>query len=442
MRGNCKQLVYSIAISIIYVSLVISCNTSQGNQIDTTPPARREFIDTTDGIHIFNDQLFCWDNEAWFQFAATHYVGTQKLTRSDADRMRSYNSDFIILHYRLGTGLGYREIQGDCNPSGDWLEIIEGDQWVREWPGEAKIQDSWFFKWNSQRVLNCEWGWYLTELNDPSWRTWWLGEVLRQLAANDNDGLFADSFSVPNYLGGADTWEPDLPEVDSNFEQAWAERLENFIAYLSDQFAGNYYLIPNIGAWITTRNPTDYSAVDGVMIEGFGGWGWGDQFELGDWQLQMNRMLSLISQDKIIIAQNYVDPNDIDDRLFVLGCYLLIKGRYSYINMDFAMEPEWFPEYEIPIGSYVGGIPTDIDSLYDANWDVYKRQYTNGLVLVNSDTTAQTVDLGRTYYLATPIGGGIIPDDGDISAWTVTYHPVNSMTLLAGQSAILLNAEP
>jgi len=39
---------------------------------------RRAFPDTTDGIHVFNDQLATWSmTEAQFQFAATHYAGSQ-----------------------------------------------------------------------------------------------------------------------------------------------------------------------------------------------------------------------------------------------------------------------------------------------------------------------------------------------------------------------------
>ncbi|MBK9231391.1 MAG: hypothetical protein IPO15_11155 [Anaerolineae bacterium] len=39
------------------------------------------------------------------------------------------------------------------------------------------------------------------ELNNSAWRSYWQAEVLRQLQANADDGLFMDSLSVPNYLG-------------------------------------------------------------------------------------------------------------------------------------------------------------------------------------------------------------------------------------------------
>ena len=57
-------------------------------------------------------------SEAQFEFAATHYAGTQKVFASDARRFRSHNPNFIILNYRLGMGLGYQSTTEDCEPNG------------------------------------------------------------------------------------------------------------------------------------------------------------------------------------------------------------------------------------------------------------------------------------------------------------------------------------
>ena len=78
--------------------------------------------------------------DALVQFCATHYDGCQKMLRSDANLLRDYNPNFLILHYRLGLGLGYREPDALGDPTGPYIMIIEGDNWVREWPAVA--QDS------------------------------------------------------------------------------------------------------------------------------------------------------------------------------------------------------------------------------------------------------------------------------------------------------------
>ncbi len=401
--------------------------------------AARPFPSTQNGIYVFNDQLAGWMSDDQFRFAATHYVGCQKMTRLDADRLRSSNPNFIILHYRLGLGLGYRAIVGG-EPTGDWLLIIEGNDWVQEWPGDAVVQNQWFFQWSGDRVLNLDWGWYVMELNNTGWRTWWMNEIKRQLAANDNDGLFADSYNIPNYMGG-DRFDPPLPDVDAGFEGDWALRIHNFTDFVRSQFGSNYKFIPNVGNWVTGRDPTDYSNVDGVMIEGFSEWEPQSPYELGDWQLQMNRILGLSQANKIIICQSYIyDPDDIATRIYYLANYLLIKGTYTYINMDYGEDPEYFPEYTLNLGSATDALPSSIDGLYNSTWGVYARHYQNGLVLVNPDGDSRTVNLGQTYYQATPEGGGIVPENGNISAWKVNYQSVTQLNLQPYSAAVLVTS--
>jgi hypothetical protein len=408
--------------------------------------AVRPLPDTWEGIHVFNDQLYLYNNPAWIEFSATHYDGTQKMTRPDADALRALNPDFIILNYRLGMGLGYQGVDNweACNFTGEWLAVIEGNDWVTEWPDEANVQENWFYHWpedSADRVINCDWGWYLMNPADSGWRDYWAGEVLRQLAANDADGLFADSFSVPNFLG-YDHYTPNLPDVDPAFEAEWTARLEDFMAFAQSGDLAPYHFIPNAGMLVTSRETTDYSLADGVMIEGFGEWGQGGYFDFADWELQMNNILDLTSQDKAVFAQQYVDAANVEDRLFLLANYLLIKDHHTYINLEFSMEPEWFPEYEIPIGNPTSRAPATVAGLWNADWGVYVRAYSNGLVLVNPTAEAQTINLDTTYYRAAPSGGGILPDNADTSAWTVTYTPVTQLTLSANQVAVLLVAAP
>jgi hypothetical protein len=408
--------------------------------------AVRPLPDTWEGIHVFNDQLYLYDNPAWIEFAATHYDGTQKMTRPDADALRAVNPDFVIMNYRLGLGLGYQGVDNweSCRFTGEWLGIVEGNGWIVEWPGDENVNEDWFYHWpegGGNRVVNCDWGWYLMNPDDPGWREFWAGEVLRQLEANDADGVFADSFSVPNFMG-YDHYRPHLPEVEAAFEFAWKTRLEDFMLFAQSGDLAPYHFIPNAGMLVTSRETTDYSLADGVMVEGFAEWGQGAHFDLADWELQMNNILNLVHRDKAVIVQQYVDGTDVDDRLFLLANYLLIKGHHTYVNLEFSMEPEWFPEYEIPVGSPGGDAPASVAELWNADWGAYARAYSNGLVLVNPTAEARTINLGGTYYQAIPNGGGMIPENGDTSAWTVTYTAVTQISLPANRAAVLLLAAP
>lgn len=404
----------------------------------------RTWPDTQSGVHVFNDQLPSGMADTMVQFSATHYAGTQKMTRAEADRLRAVNPNFLILHYRLGPGLGYRAVTSGCQPNGDWIHIIEGD-WVQEWPGDSNVSSSWFFPYSGHaRVFNCDWGWYLMELNDTGFRNFWQGEVSRQLHVNDDDGVFMDSLSVPNFMGAA-SFDPPLPDLDPSFESAWTGRINNWLSWLQTQAVGGYYIIPNTGAWINSRDTVHYALADGVMIEGFALEADMSPYALSDWQLQMNRALSLVSLGKTVIAQAYI--GGAQERMYALGSYLLIKGSKTYMNIEYSMEPEWWPEYDIPIGAPTEGAGTDISNLYRDSVGVYSRNFTNGFVLVNPtnpwDGTGTTVDvdLGGTYYLAQTSGGGVVPDTG-IPDGSVSYQEVSNVTLPPYSAAVLFNTLP
>lgn len=413
----------------------------------TTPPQTpppdgtpRPWPNTWEGIHVFNDQLSSLNPEL-IAFSATHYDGTQKMTRADADLLHAVNPNFLILHYRLGQGLGYRLADDNCIANGDWLAIINGD-WSQEWPGDGAVQDSWFFQYTNQRVYDCAYGYWLMALDDPGWRNWWSTAVMAQMAANDDDGLFADSFSVPTFLG--DRLMPEIPAYDPTFENDWISRMNDFMTYLMGRFNGRYYYIPNAGGWVNSRADADYSRADGVMIEGFGNDALQD-FGAGDWELQMNRALSLVTQNKIILAQCYRLDTPAD-RMRSVACYLLIKGQRTYLNLDLAQEVDWFPEYQLPIGHPAGPAPATMDGLFRPDWGVYARTYSNGVALINVSDATATTDLGAAYYLASPQGGGYVPDDGVLPAtWTIGYTPVSQLVLPPGEAAVLVtdpNAQP
>lgn len=402
----------------------------------------RPFPDTTEGVHVFNDQLAVWQiTEEQFKFAATHYIGTQKVFASDARRLRVHNPEFIVLSSRPGWGLGYQNMTDDCRPDGTWVEIIDGERWRREYPEDP--QEEWFFEYEGQRVFFCEWGWYMMDIGNVSWRDYWYSEVLHQIQANEADGIFVESLVVPNYYGG-DRFEPALPVIDEVFEEEWSRQIGDFIAHSQSGDLADYHFIANAGAWITGRDVTDYSGADGVMIEGFGRWIEGDYFSAQDedWQLQMDRILGMVSLDKVVLMQQYVDGVNVEDRLFLLGSYLLVKGSHTYINLELSPDPEWFPEYDIPIGKPVDEIPSSISKLWRSDWNLYARAYSNGLVLVNPSDKTQNVDLQAAYYQVVPVGGGFVPPDGDITDWYINYIPVTAVTLEPYQAVVLVIESP
>jgi len=430
MSRKTRQLLRnSLVRALAAFCLVLACGPAGFSQTRTFP-------DSTYGIVVFTDQLDVGNmTMAQRHFAAIHYAGSQKLLRKDARALRLDNTGYLVLHYRLGQGLGYR-VPNVCAATGAYLQIIDMDSWVNEWPTSTPPEE-WFYHVDSSKVYNCDWGYYLMDLSDTAWRTWWKDKVITQLGDNEDDGLFADSYSIPNYLGP--NWDPPLPDVDETFEKGWATSQHAFTDYIQTALHPLYKFIPNLGAWVTSRDPSDYSNVDGAMIENFAFWGTGNYFVLDDWKLQMNRTLSLTKAGKIVIAQAY--PGTLAERMFALGSYLLAKGSHTYINLLIdpagTMKPEWYPEYGVDLGGAVDALPTDISSFLDTS-NVYVRHFANGAVYVNPDTTEHTVPLGTPHNKVLPSGGGYVPTGG-ATPGTLTYQRVSSISVPAHGAVIVLD---
>ncbi len=438
-----------------------------------SPATGRIFPDTTDRIIPFSDQLGDGGlttqgngtafTAAQIQFFATHFAGTQKMTTADAATLRSYNPDLIILHYRLGEMLGYGTCDANGNPTDNNLLGLFDITYVPEYPTVEPVLPNYFYYYDNSKVYACDAQHYLMNIADPGWRADYSKAVIKELIDNDDDAVFADSYSVP------DEWQDWTPELDyatwigsgpPNLETQWSGMIHDFTNYMDAQLHGRLMWMPNVGSWVTTRDITDYTNVDGAMIEDFADYGNANFLATFDWETQMDRALSLINLNKVMIMQTYVAPYGnssygLPERLFVTGSYLLVKGSHTYLNLAAIGETiEWFPEYDINLGPPIDPLPknNDITKFWNANWGVYVRHYAHGMVLVNSinaeDGIAPTpITLDKTYYevvgdVATsadvPVPANGIPDSNN----QLLYQAVKGLTVCNDCAAILLDQPP
>jgi len=134
---------------------------------------------------------------------------------------------------------------------------------------------------------------------------------------------------------------------------------------------------------------------------------------------------------------------NINQRLFDLGSYLLIKGRHTYVNLSsYGLSIQWLPEYGLALGQPLDSLPPNISAFYNPSWNLYVRHFANGMVLVNPATNdSGPINLGGTFYLATPSGGGVVPSDGSAPG-SLSYTPVSSLQVCSNCAAVLLNSHP
>jgi hypothetical protein len=376
--------------------------------------------DTTVGVHVFSDQLPDGLTPGLLQFAATHYAGAQKLGLTETKALKKINPNFFMIQYRLALGLGYS------------TSIRFDDAWVREWPADP--QSRWFALWHEQRVKS-NWGWYLMNPDDPSWRAYYTAQLRKQIATTDADGAFLDSASIPNEFGGS-TFTPALPDYDPAFEGVWRQKLERWLPFAQKAIAKP--VIANAGELVTTRDHTDYSHVAGIMVEGFAFPSDGQWFAPSDWQLQADRILALERNGSIVLGQTYPNENDVHARMFALATYLLVKGPHAFLNFGDGIQVSWFPEYGVDLGAPFGSLPGNTAGLRDAR-GAFVRRYRHGLVYVNPGQS--TIDEADPpgYEQVTPTGGGAVPASGVLpSSWRLLGKRMRVLVLNPHSGAVLV----
>ncbi len=417
------------------------------------------FPNTSNGIHIFEDQLPGGLSNAMVQFLATHTDGTQKELLSQTNQFRAINPNFTVLQYQLGT-------------SNSPFDYIINNQWASDW-SYVNQQESWFahqsYSGEPQSAANLasgragnSTGLDLADIANPAWQQYTLNQVLQNIAATGSNGWFADSFTFGISGGGLDGTVPTRYQGTNAATPAdwpggvtwttqlgnWAQAIETAFAQYNTAHGTDYQFIPNLDARVTSWEPNWYDNANGVpFIDGGFLEGFGQYTDTYNWTLSMNRGLNLTDNGKIVIMQPYptADPStpagqqQVD---FLLGTYLLLKGDQTYLNIDYGGGAQYFPEYGLNLGAATTPLASNVSSYL---WNgVYRRDFQNGIVLVNPGSTTYTLNLGGTYREVLASGGGTLSDsqidaNGNYIGGSLSYQDVTSVTLTGGSAVILLN---
>ncbi len=409
------------------------------------------FPSTTIGIHVFEDQLPTGLSDQMVRFLATHVDGTQKMTLDQTNRFRAVNPNWTLLHYQLAVENGP-------------VDYIINGRWDNDFATTVDVpgHEDWFVHDdNGQRIKDSSDNWYQMDISNPDWRQYWLNSVIQNMRATGSNAVFADSLT--GGLGGA-MYDQPLNAVRYQGTHAadpaywpggvtWTDQLGQLIDYAQAGLHATperFKYIPNLDARVTGWEPTGYyQNVDGAFLEGFGEWGATYLGDASDWILSMNRGLDLVRQDKIVIMQPSIgQPNSIDglkQRAFLLGTYLLLKADHTYVNIvsSDGEGPYYFPEYQLDLGPATTPLPADVSAYL---WNgVYRRDYANGIVLVNPNDNILALDLGSSYQLVSGTGGGSITeaqldDAGDYIGGFLSIQAVSTVAMLPGTAVILLTS--
>jgi hypothetical protein len=406
------------------------------------------FADTSSKIGVFNDQLVTGLSNQLIQFIATHTDGTQKETAAYNQEFRNYNPQWALLYYKLATTAG---------PA----PYIINNQWTSDW-NTVNANESWFMhNASGQRLTNSGSDWDQLDPTNTAWQNYWLNQVSTNIQESGAQGVFADSFEAgigsfwydeydvrfagtnaanPAYWPNGNTWINQLQTLANTMQQGL------------NQSPGAPVYVPNLDGMNTYWSTLNYAALPAGFAEGFGDYG---PTYLGglpsDWVMAMNRALELTDQNKVFIIQSYLqnDPNSSLGQMqrgFDLGSYLLLKSDHTYINMvppgPGAGPGFYYPEYTINLGPALAPPATNVSQYLWNN--VYRRDFQNGIVLVNPSATTYTITLPQTYALVNVHGGGALSSSsldsaGNYIGGDLSTTPVTTLTLTSGQTAILMN---
>jgi len=389
----------------------------------------RPFPDTSTRIAVLTDQLPETMTDAQVRFAATHYVGTQKLTLNLSQPLRAINPRFIVLHYHLAMWQSAPAV----------TFITDGHRWENDYAA-VNAHESWFWHdGDKQRVASRADGKLLMNVSEPGFREYWRDSLIRQVENGDYDAVFLDSASPALLQGEVSSADVRLTATaartrmfDELGGRSWITAWQDWIADLERSLsASGIPLVPNVGSLTTTWDNTDYSLTAGVFCEGF----LDPRFTTADWQAAAEQTLGLVRRNKIVILQNYLAaPGDVARRRFLLASYLLVKGARTYVAY-FASGPlEWYPEWDLDLGA----AQKTAASLGDLGWNgIYRRDFDKGIVLVNPGTSAVQVNLDATFKRIELVGGGAVPGDGKVSG-RIDTAPVTALEIGANSAEILL----
>jgi hypothetical protein len=396
----------------------------------TRRSARRPLPDTTSTTRVFADQLnVAGMTAAQNQFCATHFVGTQKIVKRRADELRAFNPDFIVLGYHLGTGAGnIGNAAGNAwDDDADWPYVDRHEGWFHHLPGSPEP---------NQRVDQLDYHWKVMD-PDSQWADYLAGSMLEMLGEDHFDGWFLDSTSEMWNTSPAQWWE------GPSMFGFWTPQLDSMFLTVNARLQAHPlqpYVIPNAGAYITTASDIKYYGCDGIMIEGYAHNSPGSYFALADWQLELDRVLDHQGHGVATILQGYIDSADINDRLFLFGSYLLVRGPKTYINwlasdMDSGVG-QWYPEWDVSFGAPLSGQPADVAALALPN-GLYRRDFAQGVVVVNPTDSTLLFTPDVPYTILTPMGGGNLDAAGNPPG-SVAWLPLPGAANIAPHQALIL----
>lgn len=282
----------------------------------------------------------------------------------------------------------HKKITGEkgANGTGDWYLRDANGNHTSSWPETYRI--------NHSSLVT-------PDANGQRFPQWFARDWYNTLANGAWDAVYSDAQTVDTLVTAAWDGRTNLGQTDP---QAVALHAQGHIAY-HDAWASiksDWMFFANMGdqADPSRSVPSGYQGLnEGGWFEGIMGLSWSPE-TWGGWNAMMNwyrKGMSLLKAPRIgmfhNITSNALGINEYRWNRYGLASCLMDDGYYMVTVDDGYAEQRWYDEFDVDLGHA-------IDPPQTQAWSngVYKREFQNGLVLVNPrGNGTKTVNVGQGW---------------------------------------------
>lgn len=314
-----------------------------------------------------------------------------KTMQSIVGELRGSNPSIVVINYTNVTETrDTKPVMADKvfselgpNKKGDWwLRTASGDR-TSHWRGNFTINISSYVTADSQGKRYPE----------------WLADYYNSALFNkvDFDGVFGDVMTAEPFVVA--DWDGDGTNDQTDSAKAIQANSEGHIAYMNRwaELQPSNLTCGNIGSWFhpSKQMPAGYNQLlDCGLLEGYMGRSWSIE-GWGGWNAMMTSYrasLKTLREPKIAMLNVTVAKDDYRSMRYGLASALMDDGY-------FVIDPTgdclwcwqyWYDEFDVDLGF-------PVDQPQTAPWSdgVYRREFDNGVVLVNPrGNGSRTVNVG------------------------------------------------
>ncbi len=303
-------------------------------------------------------------------------------------KLREYNPKIVILAYitmqevrdDAATGPGEMRRRLVSGITSDWYFYDKNGQKMSFWPETSMLNIT-----NSCPIVNGQ-----------RFNTYLARFVSDQILGTGLwDGVFYDNGwgDVTWFSGDRGDFNRDgIAEVKPEADALWRDGVRTVFESTRQLLVNKNYLI------VANQGPGHKyyrDDVNGVMFENFPQFGWNYTMDLFQYQSKSTK------PHLIVINANTRNTGKKDDyKTMRFGLMSSMLEDNAYYSFDFGDQRHgelwWYDEYDVNIGTPVAPA---LSQKGQQNFveDVWRRDYTNGVAVVNATSQAQMVDLGGEY---------------------------------------------